>query len=147
MLPEGEHMKTNLEMPERIYLKVPRPAPRAGERWSDEEKLYLFKAVKSGADLFHISDFLGRPYQGVLSKLQQMRCISWEGFHRGHVWIYTKTGRKDPIPRQRDNPITVRPEDAEKLYLICRSIADDTEKDVCPGFLNDRAARTGGDGQ
>lgn len=114
-------MKTNLEPPAKIYIAPPRPCRKAGKRWSDEEQAYLVKAVRRGDHLFRICDLLSRPYLGVLSKLQQLRIISWKGYIEGHQWR-PLARRTDPIPRSRDAAFFVRQRDVEKLYRIAREI-------------------------
>jgi len=116
-------MKTNLEMPDLVYLTMPRPAPKRKKRWTPNEEVYLRRAVHRGDSLPRICDLLGRPYSGVLSKLCQIRYVGWNDVKKIHEWNTRKVPRQDFIARTRDPQISFRREDIPRMYEICCHIA------------------------
>jgi hypothetical protein len=110
-----------------VYLTLTKSAPNAGKRWSKEEVEYLKKAVERGDSLDRICDLLGRPWSGVLGKLQDIRYVRWFGRSFTYAWNERKVRRKDPIPRSREKQVPIKMRQINKLIRICRDIAGQSQ--------------------
>lgn len=110
-------------MADSIWLTFPRAAPRSVKRWSDDEVAYLVKAVKRGDSLARICDLLGRPYSGVISRLQKLYMVRFDRNTFTFVWHFPNAGRRDPIPRHREEALRLRPNFERCIDFAKHSIA------------------------
>ncbi len=98
-----------------VYIPIPRPAPRRGLRWSQDEEKYLLKAVRRGDSVERICDLLGRTWIGVVNKLLELhlllRCPPGYDF----VWNYPQAHRRGNVPRMREPPLLIRLRDQEQF--------------------------------
>lgn len=115
-------MKTNLDEPFTVRIKIIPPAPKNGKRWQPVEQAYLEKCALRGDTVDRMALLLGRSRTSITAKLTEMRYL---GFNRGRMrfeWNPRKVSRTDFVYITHDN-LDIAASKVQKLYLICKEIA------------------------
>lgn len=77
--------------------------PRYGKRWDDEEKGELLNRFWVGQDLETICTSMDRPPTGVLNKLSELRCLTFDRPTFTHL-VAKKTPRNSHVPASPKAP-------------------------------------------